>query len=372
MRILITGARGVIGSRLARALSQQVSSTGDTNGPQVARASELATGDAHTSNARADATQLPRSHELATGDAHSPSNARTLDLDEAAPRGPTAHARARELGETPHGSTAHEIVTTDRARLELTNAVSVQEMLDAQRPDVIVNCAANADVDACQREPSMAWAINAQVPATLAGWTARNPHARLVHLSTDYVFDGATGPYEIDAAPNPRTAYGESKLGGELAVRSIIPPDRWTIVRTAVVYGWPAHPGRSNFVATTLDTLKRGGRPKLFTDQWITPTHVSSAVELLVELIELGLGGIWHAAGSEFIDRFGFGVKLCERFGFDRALLEPISMASSGLTPRPPRAGLNVKRTAEALKTQPLSIAQSLDRLHAEFVGGTT
>lgn len=257
----------------------------------------------------------------------------------------------------------HEVCALTRADADLTSHQALQ-VIAAARAEVIINCAAIADVDRCEREPAKAWAINAEVPARLA----QVPNAHLLHVSTDYVFDGAHGPYDVDAVPNPQRAYALGKCAGELAVRALA--SRWSIVRTAVVYGWKL--GRSNFASQVIEALAQGKTVRAFTDQWITPTHVSNAVEQLVELAERQLPGVWHAAGAETIDRFTFAHRIAQRLGLDPRWIEPSRLADSKGTPRPPRAGLNVSRTLEALSAKPLDLAASLNRLHAEFTAEGT
>jgi dTDP-4-dehydrorhamnose reductase len=111
---------------------------------------------------------------------------------------------------------------------------------------------------------------------------------------------------------------------------------------------------------------------KLFSDQWITPTHAHNAAEMSAELATRTLSGTWHLSGAEVVDRATFGLRLCERFGFDRALVQPSRMADAPpLTPRPARAGLDVSLTLTALSARPWSLTTALDRLHAEVQGAS-
>lgn len=250
--------------------------------------------------------------------------------------------------------------------VELTDADAVSRALRETRPDVIVNPAAMTDVDGCERDPLGAWAANVDAPAALAR-SARELGTHLVHVSTDYVFDGDAGPYDVDATPNPRGVYALSKHAGEQAVRALLPAGRWTIARTAVVYGWPST-GKNNFGSWLLSTLSAGQRVNLFADQWVSPSHADNVAGMLAELSTRRLAGLWHTCGAEVVDRVTFGRRLCERFGFDAALINPSSMAQVNLpSPRPAKSGLVVGRTAEALSCKPLDLAASLDLLHAEF-----
>ena len=255
--------------------------------------------------------------------------------------------------------------------VDLANTVGLTQMLEEIRPEVIINCAAMTDVDGCERDPVGAWTANVEAVATLAR-RARSLGSHLVHVSTDYVFDGDAGPYDVDALPNPRGVYAISKHAGEEAVRALCTKGSWTIARTAVVYGWPST-GKNNFGSWLLETLVAGKNVKLFNDQWVSPTHASNAAEMLAELAERRLAGTWHVSGAEVVDRVTFGQQLCSKFGFDPALIQPSRMADVNLpSPRPAKSGMNVSRTLEALKAQPLSLAASLERLHAEYKGSTS
>lgn len=250
--------------------------------------------------------------------------------------------------------------------VDLVDDVGVEQALRETRPDVIINPAAMTDVDGCERDPVGAWAANVDAPASLAR-AARGLDAHLVHVSTDYVFDGDAGPYDVDATPNPRGVYAVTKHAGEQAVRTLLPAGRWSVARTAVVYGWPST-GKNNFGSWLLSTLSAGKPVNLFADQWVSPSHADNVSAMLAELAVRKLGGIWHTCGAEVVDRVTFGERLCERFGFDKALIKPSSMAQVNLpSPRPAKSGLIVARTQAALEHKPLNLAASLELLHAEF-----
>lgn len=255
--------------------------------------------------------------------------------------------------------------------IDLGDHDALDQALREIRADVVINCAAMTDVDGCERDPSGAWAANVDAVATLAR-SAKELDSHLLHVSTDYVFDGDAGPYDIDAVPNPRGVYAISKHAGEEAVRALCAKGRWTIARTAVVYGWPST-GKNNFGSWLIDALGSGKTVKLFSDQWVSPSHAGNVAEMLAELGTRRMAGTWHTSGAEVVDRVTFGHRLCERFGFDRALVIPSRMADVNLpSPRPARSGLVVTRTTEALAAKPLSLDDSLARLHAEHKGSRT
>lgn len=255
--------------------------------------------------------------------------------------------------------------------VDLADAAALVKTIEVTKPEVIFNCAAMTDVDGCERAPAEAWAANVEGVATVAK-AARAAQAHLVHVSTDYVFDGEAGPYDVDALPNPRGVYALSKHAGEEAVRALCEPNRWTIARTAVVYGWPPA-GQKNFGSWLVDSLSKGQPVKLFEDQWVSPSLALNVAEMLADLAEQALPGVWHTSGASVVDRVTFGKRLCEWFGFDAALIHPCRMADVKLlSPRPAKSGLVVAKTAQALAHPPLPLDASLERFHEEYRKAST
>jgi dTDP-4-dehydrorhamnose reductase len=250
--------------------------------------------------------------------------------------------------------------------IDLADAQRLEETVQAISPSAIINCAAMTDVDGCEREPAKAWAANVDGVATLAR-ASKNVGAHLVHVSTDYVFDGAAGPYDFDAIPNPRGIYALTKHAGEAAVRALAAPGAWAIARTAVVYGWPPA-GQKNFGSWLLDSLSKGQAVKLFADQWVSPSLASNVAQMLAEIAGRRLSGVWHTCGAEVVDRVTFGRRLCEVFGFDERLVTPSRMADVKLlSPRPAHSGLRVERTAATLAAKPLTLTEALAGFLAEY-----
>ncbi|HEX8537943.1 MAG TPA: SDR family oxidoreductase [Cystobacter sp.] len=250
---------------------------------------------------------------------------------------------------------------------DLTREQDVAAALEAAAPEVIIHPASMTEVDTCEREPEQAYAANVTAVAAVAR-SARKLGAHLVHVSTDYVFDGEHGPYDEQALPNPRGVYALTKHMGEQAARTFVPG--CAIARTAVVYGWPAA-GRPNFGAWLVGALEKGQPVKLFEDQFVSASLADSVAAMLVELGERKLGGIWNTCGADVVDRVSFGRALCEVFGFDAGLITPTRLADMKLaSPRPLRSGLKVDKVRSQLKAQPLPLAESLKRFHAAWQSG--
>ncbi|WP_375760002.1 SDR family oxidoreductase [Corallococcus exercitus] len=254
----------------------------------------------------------------------------------------------------------------DYETLDLTYAPDVAPVLTRLSPEVVLHCASMTEVDACEKAPEAAYAANVTATAAVARWT-REAGAHLVHVSTDYVFDGDAGPYAEDAVPNPRGVYAVTKHMGEQAARVLSPG--CAIARTAVVYGWPPVEGRLNFGAWLVKTLSAGQPVKLFEDQVVSPSFADNVAAMLVELGERRLGGTWNTCGGTVLDRVAFGRALCEVFGFDAGLVVPTRMADLKLSaPRPLKSGLVTDKAREQLSQKPLALAESLRRFHASWL----
>lgn len=203
---------------------------------------------------------------------------------------------------------AHAVTAADLPELDVTSAESVSRALAQQRPDVVLNCAAYTRVDDCEIHRDDAWRLNATAPEILAR-AADGIGARLVHLSTDYVFDGqrpVPHPYTEADATGPLSWYGQSKLAGEVAVQRDC--RRWTIVRTAWLYGRHG----ANFPKTMLRlALRDPARTiRVVNGQYGSPTWAWRLAEQLRAVIEADAQGLFHATAEghttwyEFAARF--------------------------------------------------------------------
>ncbi|MFP2926142.1 SDR family oxidoreductase [Pyxidicoccus sp. 3LG] len=233
--------------------------------------------------------------------------------------------------------------------VDLTREADVAAALASAAPEVVIHPASMTEVDACEKDPEAAFAANVTAAAAVAKG-ARKAGAHLVHVSTDYVFDGDAGPYDEEALPNPRGVYALTKHMGEQAARTFVPG--CAIARTAVVYGWPAA-GRPNFGAWLVGSLEKGQPVKaLRGPRWCPPAFADSvAATARSELGEAAAGRRGGTpAGGTVIDRVGFGRALCEVFGFDAKLITPTRMADLKLaSPRPLRSGLKTDKVRAQL-----------------------
>lgn len=227
----------------------------------------------------------------------------------------------------------HVVTATDRPELDITDAQACAAAVDEH--DVVVNLAAWTAVDDAEIHEAEAFAINAIGAANLAAACARTS-ARLVQVSTDYVFAGtATSPYAVDAPIAPRSAYGRTKAAGEWAVLAHCPSA--LVVRTAWLYG----AGGPNFAATMLRLASERDRLAVVDDQLGQPTWTVDLADALVRLVEAEApGGIWHGTGGGETTWFGFARAIFEEAGLDPQRIMP---TTTGTFPRPaPRPAYSV------------------------------
>jgi dTDP-4-dehydrorhamnose reductase len=209
------------------------------------------------------------------------------------------------------------------------------------RPDVVVYPAGFTWVDGCERDPARARAANLDQPLALAR-AAAGLGARFVAFSTDYVFDGARGPYSEDDPPNPLSAYGRAKRDAEVALADAL-GDRALTVRTTWVFG-PERQGK-NFAYQVVRTLAAGKELPCPSDQVSTPSYSPDVARAVVALVEQGRSGLVHVAGPEAVDRVAFARAIASGFGLDPDLVTPRTTAELGQgAPRPLRSGLRTPR----------------------------
>lgn len=200
-----------------------------------------------------------------------------------------------------------ECLTPDRNLLDLMKPEAITKVVASARPDWIINTAAYTQVDRAESEPELARAINTDAPKSLA-LAAHAINARLLHLSTDFVFDGAAGtPYSPDAEPHPLNIYGSTKLGGERAVTAVLGRDA-LIVRTAWLYGANGH----NFVRTMLELARTRDQLRVVCDQIGTPTWAGSLAKTLWKMIEQALRDTHHWTDAGVASWYDFAVAIQE------------------------------------------------------------
>lgn len=271
-------------------------------------------------------------------------------------------ARLTTLGHQAIGTHARTPQTGTR-RLDFTDVAATQQLIAETAPDWIFCPAGLTAVDYCEARPDEALAANRDAPAAAARVAAR-VGTPFVFYSTDYVFDGAAGPYGEHDAVHPLSVYGRSKLEGERAVLTANP--RTLVIRTTVVYG--PEPQGKNFVYQLLRRGRARERTLVAVDQRSSPTYNADLAAVSVELVERALCGVVHVAGPEVVDRYAFALKVCQVFGLDPAFLVPATTAELRQSAvRPLAAGLIIDRVRALVKTELRGPAAGLATMQREL-----
>ncbi len=226
-----------------------------------------------------------------------------------------------------------EVTGLGHPYLDIRDREAVASTIAGRRPDVIVNAAAYVDVEGCETNRELAFEINAEAVGAMAAEAAR-AGATLVHVSTDYVFDGsAREPYPEEAPPAPLNVYGESKLAGEDRIRST--GSRHLIVRSSGLYGASATRAKGNFVRTMLRLGRERGEVNVVDDQVLAPTNTVDLAGTLWRLIDGGAQGTYHVTNAGSCTWFEFATAIFELARLD-VRVKPIDTASLGYKARRP------------------------------------
>jgi dTDP-4-dehydrorhamnose reductase len=249
--------------------------------------------------------------------------------------------------------------------LDIGSKEEVDRLFEKTRPEVVILCAAMTNVDVCEKQPLVANRVNATGPELVAR-ACKKHEARLVHVSTDYVFDGSkTRKYKEDDVPRPISVYGQSKLAGERAVLRTHPGS--VVARPAVLYGWNPLEDKDNFVTWVLKKLRKGERATLFKDQWISPTLADALAGTLIELAGMNIKGVWHVSGPDCLDRPTCGRMIASAFGLDEGLVAPVPSDSVSLpAKRPKYSCLDVTKVEALLGRKMLSFEEGLKAMREQ------
>ncbi len=248
------------------------------------------------------------------------------------------------------------------APLDVTSPQEIRHLFQDFAPSVVINCAAMTQVDQCEDDKETCWRVNVEAVEHLSRQCLATG-ARLVQVSTDFIFDGEDGPYREDARPHPLSFYGKSKLAAENAVRGA-GLDRWAIARTVLVYGAGNGLTRSNFALWVIGKLTRGEPIHVVTDQWRTPTYAPDLAAGLERIARYDKGGVFHLSGREYLSVHTFARTIAEAFDLDASLVHPTDGSRFQQTaPRPPRTGFIILKAETELGYRPRSMKDALRHL---------
>ena len=235
----------------------------------------------------------------------------------------------------------HELVLTTSKTLDITDKNEVMDFISDLRPDIVINSAAYTDVDGCEENQNLAYSVNGEGPENLA-LACRENDCALVHISTDYVFDGsAAEPIAENGQIGPISVYGKSKLEGEKAIREIM--DKYFIVRTAWLYG----ENGKNFPRTMLELAENHPEITVVYDEVGTPTYTPDLAFGISKLIETDYYGIYHLTNSGSCSWCEFARYIFEIAGCDVKVIPVTASEFARPAPRPSYSVLNNKNWIE-------------------------
>lgn len=245
-------------------------------------------------------------------------------------------------------------------QLDITAKENVKSVISKYKPDVVINCAAFTDVDRCETERDLCWKLNVDAVKNLI--IATRPHGiKLIHISTDYIFDGKAGPYREEDTPNPISFYGRSKLAAENAIHASGVNN--AIIRTMVLFGVGIKV-KPNFAIWLINKLAAKEKINIVDDQIGNSTIVDNLAYGILKVVEGEKTGVYNIAGKEIESRLDFTNKLCDVFGFDKSLITKIKTSSLNQpAARPLNSGLITLKAETELQFKPLETTEAIELL---------
>ncbi|MFX0204419.1 MAG: dTDP-4-dehydrorhamnose reductase [Candidatus Hodarchaeota archaeon] len=263
------------------------------------------------------------------------------------------------------GYKEHEAIHGTPIKLDICDKQSVIKAFDRIKPKMVVHAAALTNVDKCEEDHNIAWRVNVEGTRNILE-SSGFLNAFFIYVSTDYVFSGEEGMYKETDRPDPINNYGLTKLEAEKMVRDS--HLEWCITRPSVIYGTTPASGKINFALWIINNLKQGKPIKIITDQWVSPTLNTNLAEMILEVLERRLIGLYHLAGATPINRYEYASLIAETFQYDKTLITPVKSGEmKWLAKRPRNTSLNVEKATETLRHKPLEIQQALNKLKKEI-----
>lgn len=249
--------------------------------------------------------------------------------------------------------------------LDITDEKAVDRLLDTLKPDVVINTAAMTQVDHCETQREVCWKTNVTAVENLVKACRRN-HTHLVHVSTDFIFDGSKELLDENAIPNPVNYYGESKWAGE---KVIIESDiSWSILRTVLVYGVTQDMSRSNIVLWVKKSLEQGKTIHVVNDQWRTPTLAEDLAMGCYLAAKKRAKGIFNISGKDYLSAYDIAIRTAAFFNLDKSLIkETDSTKFTQPARRPPKTGFIIEKARRELGYEPHSFDEGLAVLASQL-----
>lgn len=242
--------------------------------------------------------------------------------------------------------------------LDILDSEQLRAVIAKHRPDAVINTAAMTNVDACEQDPVGCQQLNVDAVKHLSVFSELFGF-HLIHLSTDFIFDGEAGPYAEDALPNPLSLYGRSKLDAESIIQH--GKGRWAILRTILVYGVVADMSRSNIVLWAKGALEKGQPLNVVNDQWRMPTLAEDLAQACIATATIGAEGIFNISGKDLFAIHELVAAVADFWKLDKSLIREVSSTTlSQAAPRPKRTGFVLTKAQKILGYKPHSFEEGL------------
>jgi dTDP-4-dehydrorhamnose reductase len=249
--------------------------------------------------------------------------------------------------------------------LDVTNEQQVAQVIEIEKPEVIIHTAAMTQVDQCETERETCWLNNVTAVEFIVR-AATKVNAHLIHVSTDFIFDGSHGPLDEQATPSPISYYGESKLAGEQVV--INSQLHWAILRTVLVYGVTKDMSRSNIVLWVKKSLEEGKKINVVNDQWRTPTLAEDLAAGCALAAKKKATGIFNISGEELMTPYDIAIQTADYFNLNKEQINQTdSTQFKQLAKRPPKTGFIITKAKNVLGYMPHSFKEGLNVLASQL-----
>ena len=249
--------------------------------------------------------------------------------------------------------------------LDITNLADVEKVIATAKPNVIINTAAMTQVDQCETEKEKCWSNNVTAVENLIT-VCEQTKTHLIHVSTDFIFDGTHGPLDETEKPNPLSYYGESKLAAEIAIQKS--KLDWAILRTVLVYGVTKDMSRSNIILWVKKSLEEGKAINVVNDQWRTPTLAEDLAMGCYLAATKKAKGIYNISGEEMMTPYDIATQTAEFFGLNKSLISQTdSTQFKQPAARPPKTGFIIDKAKRELGYKPHSFVKGLELLKTQL-----
>jgi dTDP-4-dehydrorhamnose reductase len=272
--------------------------------------------------------------------------------------------------------TDHELLLADLAskgeeprkysyiQLDITNKEKVKSVVKDYKPDIIINAAAYTNVDGCETERELSWRVNVDAVKNLI-IASRYCSSKIIHISTDYIFDGVKGGYDEDSTPNPLSFYGKSKLASENAL--FASGVSCAVIRTMIIYGSGKNV-KKNFALWLVDKLGNNESVNIVDDQFGMPTMVDDLGLALIRIVDRERTGVYNVCGSEYLNRYEFALKLADVFEYDSGIIIPIKTSElQQAAARPMNSSFVLLKAETELGLKTLNVTDGLYMLKSQL-----